>query len=115
MVTVDAGDYATIPGQMILNGTEGRAISDGSSVTLEYWDGRQEQWSGANDGLSGMDRAVSEIVEWLDDKIEFPYPASEAVDTLEAIIGFHASHTRNAMWTELPLSDSDRAYEVHSG
>ena len=49
-----------------------------------------------------MDRAVSEIVEWLDDGTEFPYPASEAVDTLEAIVGFHASHARNAAWTEFP-------------
>ena len=115
MVTVDAGDYATVPGQIILNGTAGRAISDGSSIDLEYWDGRQEQWGSANDGASGMDRAVSEIVEWLDGGIEFPYPASEAVDTLEAIVGFHASHARNAAWTELPLLSSDRECEVRSG
>ena len=68
-----------------------------------------------NDGVSGMDRAVSEIVEWLDGGTEFPYPASEAVDTLEAIVGFHASHARNAAWTELPLSGSDREREVLSG
>ena len=115
MVTVDAGDYATVPGQIILNGAEGRAISDGSSITLEYWDGRQEHWDDANDGVTGMDRAVSEIVEWLDGGTEFPYPASEAVDTLEAIVGFHASHTHNAAWTELPLSSPDREHEVHSG
>ncbi len=115
MVTVDAGDYATVPGQITLNGTEGRAISDGSNVTLEYWNGNQEQWSGASDEVSGMDRAVSEIVEWLDGGTEFPYPASEAVDTLEAIVGFHASHARNAAWTELPLSGSDREREVLSG
>ena len=115
MVTVDAGDYAAVPGQIILNGTEGRAISDGSSVALEYWDGHQEQWASASDGVSGMDRAVSEIVEWLDGGTEFPYPASEAVDTLEAIVGFHVSHARNAAWTELPLSGSDREREVLSG
>lgn len=115
MVTVDAGDYATVPGQIILNGAEGRAISDGSSITLEYWDGRHEHWNAANDGVTGMDRAVSEIVEWLDGGTEFPYPASEAVDTLEAIVGFHASHTRNAGWTELPLLGSDREHEVRSG
>lgn len=115
MVIVDAGDYATIPGQMILNGTEGRAISDGSSVTLEYWDGRQERWCVANDSVSGMDRAVSEIVAWLDDGAEFPYLASEAVNTLEAIVGFHASHARNAAWTELPLSGADHGREVLSG
>ena len=115
MVTVDAGDYATVPGQITLNGAEGRAISNGSSVTLEYWDGRQEHWHSADDGITGMDRAVSEIVEWLDGGDEFPYPASEAVDTLEAIVGFHASHARNAAWTELPLSGSDREREVLSG
>ncbi len=115
MVTVDAGDYATVPGQIILNGTEGRAISDGSSITLEYWDGRHEHWDSASDGVTGMDRAVSEIVEWLDGGTEFPYPASEAVDTLEAIVGFHASHARNAGWTELPLLGSDREREVRSG
>ena len=115
MVMVDAGDYATVPGQIILNGAEGRAISDGSSITLEYWDGRHEHWDAANDGVTGMDRAVSEIVEWLDGGTEFPYPASEAVDTLEAIVGFHASHARNAGWTELPLLGSDREHEVRSG
>lgn len=115
MVTVDAGDYAAVPGQITLNGTEGRAISDGSSIALEYWDGRHEQWDSANDGVSGMDRAVSEIVTWLDDGAEFPYPASEAFDTLEAIVGFHASHAQNAAWTELPLSGSDREREVLSG
>ena len=115
MVMVDAGDYATVPGRIILNGTEGRAISDGSNVTLEYWDGRAEGWDSASDGASGMDRAVMEIVMWLDDGAEFPYPASEAVNTLEAIVGFHASHARNAAWTELPLSGADREREVLCG
>ena len=115
MVTVDAGDYAKVPGQIILNGTEGRAISDGSSVTLEYWDGRGAHWGNPSDGVTGMDRAVSEIVAWLDDGTEFPYPASEAVDTMEAIVGFHASHARNAAWTELPLSGPDREREVLCG
>ena len=115
MVTVDAGDYATVPGRIILNGAEGRAISDGSSVTLEYWDGRGEGWDSASDGVSGMDRAVSEIVAWLDGGTEFPYPVSESVDTMEAILGFHASHARNAAWTELPLSGADREREVLCG
>ena len=115
MVTVDAGDYATVPGQITLNGTEGRATSDGSSIVLEYWDGRREHWGSTNDGVSGMDRAVAEIVTWLDDGSEFPYPASEAINTLEAIVGFHASHARNAAWTELPLSGADRDREVLSG
>ena len=34
---------------------------------------------------SGMDRAVREIVDWLDDGTPFPYAAGEAVRILEAI------------------------------
>ncbi len=115
VVTVDAGDYAKVPGRIILNGTEGRAISDGSSVTFEYWDGRGEHWGSTSNGVTGMDRAVTEIVAWLDDGTEFPYAASGAVDTMETIVGFHASHGRNAAWTELPLSGSDREREVLCG
>ena len=63
----------------------------------------------------GWTGPLSEIVAWLDDGTEFPYPASEAVDTLEAIVGFHASHARNAAWTELPLSGADREREVLCG
>ncbi len=115
MVTVDAADYAKVPGQMTFNGTEGRAISDGSIVTLEYWGGGQEHWSRPGDETTDMDRAVAEIVAWLDGSAPFPYPTEEAVHTLEAIVGFHASHARNAGWTELPLSGADREREVLSG
>jgi hypothetical protein len=34
---------------------------------------------------------------------------------VEAIVGFHASHARNAAWTELPLTGADREYEILSG
>ena len=62
-----------------------------------------------------MDRAVAEIVAWLDDGTPLPYSAAEAAHTLEAIVGFHASHARDAAWTELPLSGADREREVLSG
>ena len=113
MVTVDAADYAKAPAQIILNGAEGRATI-GSDVALEYWDGREEHWPSPVTEMTGMDRVMSGIVAWLDDRIVFPYPAEEAVRTLEAIIAFHASHARNAAWAELPLVGADREHEVFS-
>ena len=34
--------------------------------------------------------------------------------TLEAVVGFHVSHARNAAWVELPLLGVDRDREVLS-
>ena len=115
MATVHAPDYGRMPFQTEINGTGGRAIVKGPSVTMEYGDGRIDHWPAPTDGISGMDRAVNEIVAYLDHETPFPYSAEEAVHTLEAIVGFHASHFRNAAWTDLPLSGNDRKIEVASG
>ena len=115
MATVDAGDYATVPGSIVVNGTRGRALAGGDEVTLEYWDGTREHWPSQRGEMTGMDRAVGEIVAFLDDQTPFPYPALEALCTLETILGFHASHQRQAAWTELPLKGGDRDIELLSG
>lgn len=115
MATVDAADYAKVSGRIILNGANGRAIVRGQEVTLEFNDGRQEHWPSAHKEETSMDRAVAEIVAWLDDQTAFSYPAIEAIRTLEAIIAFHASHARNSAWTELPLKGPDRDIELQSG
>ncbi|MDA0839940.1 MAG: hypothetical protein O2857_19405 [Planctomycetota bacterium] len=62
-----------------------------------------------------MELATSELVQALDGTATFPYDAAEAVHTLEAILGFHASHARNAAWVDLPLLGEDREREVLSG
>ena len=72
-------------------------------------------WPDPNREISGMDRAVAEIVEALDGKNPFPYSGIEGLRTLEAIVAFHASHARNAAWTELPLAGADRDILVNSG
>lgn len=97
IVTVDAADYAKVPGRIILNGAKGQAIVAGNAVTLEYWDGHHEHWPSPGNETMSMDRAVAEAVSWLDDGTSFPYPAEEAIRTLEAILGFHASHAHNAV------------------
>jgi UDP-N-acetylglucosamine 3-dehydrogenase len=115
MVTLDAGDNSKVPARIILNGTKGRAITGAGDVTLEYWDGRGETWPKPRPQGTSMDRAVAEIVAWLDGESPFSYPAQEAVHTLETILACHASHARNAAWTELPLVGEDRDREVRSG
>lgn len=115
MVSVDAADYARVPPRIRFNGTEGRALTSGHAIDLEYWGGdRREHWAADYSEGTGMDRAVREIVDWLDDGTPFPYAAGEAVRTLEAIIAFHASHRRGT-WVELPLKGPDRDFVLHSG
>ena len=114
IVTVDAADYAGVPATIIINGTKGRVITQRDEMKFEYWDGETDYWAPPGREKSSMDRAVEEIVEWLDGA-EFPYQVEEAVRTLEAIVAFHASHNHNATWAELPLEGSDRKIEVLSG
>ena len=115
ITTVDASDYARVPMFIALNGTEGRASTGGDEVKIEYWDGRQDNWSSPRARATSMDVAVGEIVQWLDDGTTFPYPAIEAVHTLEAIAGFHVSHGRSGSWVSLPLEGEDRELVVRTG
>jgi predicted dehydrogenase len=115
IATVDAPDEGKTLARLILNGTLGRAITGGDDVTLEFWDGRREHWPSLRGEATGMDRAVAEIVAWLDGAAPFSYSADGAVHTLETILALHASHARNAAWVELPLTGSDRNLEVQSG
>ena len=115
MVTVDAPDYSAAPGVLRVNGREGRAVIHPGGVRIERWDGSLDGWPAPGRDPSSMDRAASEIVAWLDDGTEFPYPAAAAVRTLAAIVAFHLSHARRAAWVELPLSGPDRELEVLSG
>jgi len=114
-VMVDAGDYSTVFGGIIVNGDRGKAIVGGGHVRLEDQEGEVEEWPHPEDESRSMELATHELVQALDGEATFPYDAVEAVQTLEAIVGFHASHARNAAWVELPLSGEDREREVHSG
>lgn len=115
MATVHAPDYGRMPFQIEINGSAARAIVKGFAVTLDYADGRTASWPALTEGISGMDRAAAEIVAYLDRQEPFPYAAEEAAHVFEAIVGFHASHARNAAWTALPLSGDDRKIEIASG
>lgn len=114
---VNAPDYGAGPPQVALNGTKGRAMAGGAGVELEGWEGQRETWPGLRGEGTSMDRAVAEIVAWLDADGRTPFPCApaDALRTLEVIVGFHASHARNAVWTELPLSGAEREIEVMAG
>lgn len=114
-VFVNAPDYGAIPLQLVINGSKGRATVMGNAVTLDFWDGRREHWPNVGRDPSSMDQAVDEMVAWLDGRAPFPYTAQAAVDTLEAILAFHASHAANGAWVTLPLTGADRTREVQSG
>lgn len=114
-VAVDAADYGKTPARVVLNGALGRSSLQSGVVNLEFWDGRQEQWPMPEDGKNSMDHAVAEIVAWLAGEAPFPYRASDAAWTLEAIVAFHVSHGREGCWTRLPLAGADRDREVMSG
>ena len=115
MATVDAPDEGKTPARIIVNGTQGRALAGGDEVTLEFWNGQRETWPSLRGEATSMDRAVAEIVAWLDGARPFSYAAQEAMHTLEAIVAFHASHARSAAWVELPLTGADREREVQCG
>ncbi len=115
MVTVDASDYGRIPMHLVFNGSDGRALTGGDDVRLEYWKGHQEHWPSLREQATGMDRAVKEIVAWLDGETSFAYEPAEALHVLESIVAFHASHAGSGAWTELPLRGKDRDRLLNSG
>lgn len=110
---VDAADYGTAPPRHRFHGTEGYAICRNRDIEIVRGDDREFLPGDSPD--SGMDRAVAEIVDWLDGEGSFSYDAREAVRTLEAIIAFHASHRAGGAWVELPLRGGDRDIVLHSG
>lgn len=115
IVSVDAADFGTVPASITLNGTLGRAVTGASDVRLEFWDGRTEHWPAPAGNVSSMDRAMQEIVAWLDGAVPFSDTPDDSLHTLETIIACHASHQRNSAWTSLPLAGGDLDIEVRSG
>ena len=111
---VEASDYGFADGSITIIGTEGRAAIAGGSIALHFKNGDADDWPPDSD-MSGMDRATSEIVDYLDGAGEFPYDVGEAVRTLEAIAAFHISHAGDGAWVQLPLAGGERHTLVNSG
>jgi predicted dehydrogenase len=114
VAVVNAPDYSKTGFQTELNGTKGRAWIKGLSVTLEI-DGKTETWPTIADGRTSMDRALDEILDYLDRGTPFSCTPDDAVHILEVIVGFHASHAHGSTWLDLPLKGKDREIEVKTG
>jgi predicted dehydrogenase len=121
MVTVDAANYAKCPISIQIQGSLGIAAVSGGQISVELFNGGSEQWPADSVRKTSMDVAVGEIVDWLDARSgdgrppAFLYDAQEAVEVLETIIAFHASHRRSGAWIDLPLSGPDRDIVLRSG
>jgi predicted dehydrogenase len=115
IATFDAGDYGKLPAAITINGTLGRAITSAGTVEFDYWNGRNDKWLSPAGPETSMDRAMAEIVAWMEGEAAFPDAAENSLHTLEAIVACHASHQRQAVWTSLPLAGADREIEVQSG
>ncbi|MBI5760366.1 MAG: Gfo/Idh/MocA family oxidoreductase [Planctomycetales bacterium] len=113
---VHAPDNPTGPAEVVVQGTLGRACIGGGIAEIEFWSGQRETLPNAPASAGNpMDQTVREIVAWLDDGTPVCCSAEESLRTLEVIIACHASHARQAAWTELPLTGADREREVQSG
>jgi predicted dehydrogenase len=112
---LNAPDYGFIEAAISVFGTEGRVVIEGSTIRIETRDGAKEEWPIHDPTVSGMDRAVEEIVNTICDGAIFPYDVGDAVRTHEVIVGTHASHRRGGSWVDLPLEGEDREIAVNSG
>jgi predicted dehydrogenase len=113
---LDAPDYGAAPMRFLLNGTEAQATIGPDAVTVDYADGRSDSWPIGEGGLSSMDRAVTEIVAWLDGGGgEVAGSGDDAARTLEVIAALHASHERGSAWVDLPLTGADLDRAIRSG
>jgi predicted dehydrogenase len=116
IVHVHAPDYANAPAEVILHGMLGRARIGEGVAEIETWQGGREKLPDAPaDGGTSMDRAVREIVAWLDNGTPVCCAPEESWRTLEVIVACHASHARQATWIDLPLAVAERDREVLSG
>ena len=116
MVHLHAPDYGTAPAELIVEGTRGRArISDGVADITTWQRERETLPAVPREQGTSMDRAVGEIVDWLSCGTPVCCSPEESLRTLEVIVACHASHARQAAWTDLPLIGADREREVHSG
>ncbi|MBT6154531.1 MAG: Gfo/Idh/MocA family oxidoreductase [Planctomycetaceae bacterium] len=109
---INAGNRAMGPAQIVVEGTLGRADTGGNAVNLEWFDGRLQVWPAGERLVTSMDRALGEIVAWLDKPGPFSTPAVGALRTFEVVAGMHLSHAEGGRWIELPLTGAARQARV---
>lgn len=116
VVHVHAPDYSTSPLEVTMHGTLGEVKLTRGMATFRKWQGEAEVLAAVDpDAGTSMDRAVDEIVAWLETGAPVSCAPEHSLHTLEVIVACHASHARQSAWVDLPLLNSDRDREVQSG
>jgi len=113
--TFEAPDYSCVPATLTVHGERGRVVVTGGQFRVEIWGEAPLTWPDLNPGETSMDRALAEIIQWLDGAGEFPAPAVSARQTLEAILACHISHGQGGTWVDLPVSPEAYAAELRTG
>ena len=114
-VTFEAPDYSRAPAHLSLHGDLGRIIVDGSEFAVELWGQLSQHLPPPPEQETSMDRALREIINWLDGSqtaVESPESARQA---MEMIVACHLSHERQGAWVGLPLPLEASQFEVRTG
>lgn len=114
-VTFEAPDYSRAPPRLSLHGDLGRVTVEGSEVTIDQWGQASQRVPPPPANESSMDRALSEIIKWLDGIPMFVDSPASSRQTLEIIVACHSSHERQGAWVKLPLSAEELHREIKTG
>jgi predicted dehydrogenase len=114
-VCFEAPDFSRAPPRLSLHGDLGRVIVDGTEVAVELWGQSPRQLSSPPREESSMDRALCEMIDWLDGNRSVIESPESARQTLEMIVACHLSHDRQGSWVRLPLPAEAAHREIKTG
>jgi len=114
-VTFEAPDYSRAPPRLCLHGDLGRVTVDGAEVSIDLWGQSPQPVPPPPRDESSMDRALCEIIEWLDGARSSVASPESSRQTLEMIVACHVSHDRQGAWVELPLPPDNSHREIKTG
>ena len=114
LVSVNAPARSRVPFHIKINCELGYLTTGGVTAEYGYWDSKEKHVIDLQKRNTSMDNAVENIVNYLDGKEALIY-GSEALYSLEAIIGFYASYNTGSKWVQLPLSGPSLETFLNSG
>lgn len=114
-VTFEAPDYSRAPPRLSLHGDLGRVTVEGGEAIVDLWGQSPQRVPPPPADETSMDRALNEIIGWLDGSRSFLEAPESSRQTLEIIVSCHLSHDRQGAWVPLPLSAEALHREIKTG
>jgi predicted dehydrogenase len=114
-VTFEAPDYSRAPPRLSLHGDLGRVTVEAAEVVVELWGRPSWQLPPPPQDESSMDRALYEIIDWLDGNRPAIDSPESSRQTLEMIVACHLSHDQQGAWVPLPLPPESSHREIRTG